>query len=190
MQKPAVRQLAGDAGLPVATKPDSQEICFIPGGDYNQFLRAYLDEQHQPLPDSSGDLVTADGEVVGHHEGIHAFTVGQRKGLGLSTPTPHYVLSIHPDSHNVVVGPDEDLMSTELHADRLNWIATAEPSAPLRVHIKVRHRHEPAPATLEVIGPDRVRAVFDMPQRAITPGQAAVFYDNDDVVGGGWITAA
>jgi len=187
MQKPVVRNLAADAGLPVATKPDSQEICFIPGGDYSQFLRAYRDEQQQPMPDLSGSLVTTSGEVIGHHEGIHGFTVGQRKGLGLSTPTPLYVLQIHPDSHNVVVGPDEDLMSRELHADRLNWIAIDTPTSPIRVHIKIRHRHEPAPATLEIVGPDHVRAIFDEPQRAITPGQAAVFYDGDDVVGGGWI---
>jgi len=189
MQKAAVRRMAADAGLALAQKPDSQEICFIPGGDYSQFLKAYLDEQGQPLPDSSGDLVTTTGEVVGHHDGIHSFTVGQRKGLGLSSSTPLYVLQIDPESHSVVVGSDDQLLSHELHADRLNWIAIAEPTAPIRVRIKVRHRHEPALATLEVTGPDRVRALFDEPQRAITPGQAAVFYDGDDVVGGGWIAA-
>ena len=189
MQKPAVRRMAADAGLALAQKPDSQEICFIPGGDYSQFLKAYLDEQGQPLPDSSGDLVTTTGEVVGHHDGIHSFTVGQRKGLGLSSSTPLYVLQIDPESHSVVVGSDDQLLSRGLHADRLNWIATAEPTAPIRVRIKVRHRHEPALATLEVTGPDRVRALFDEPQRAITPGQATVFYDGDDVVGGGWIAA-
>ncbi len=189
MQKPIVRQMAAGAGLPVAEKPDSQEICFIPGGDYNQFLRAYLEEQNQPLPDSSGDLVTTTGEVLGHHDGIHSFTVGQRKGLGLSSPSPLYVLQIDPENHNVTVGSDDQLLTRELHADRLNWIATEEPTAPIRVHIKIRHRHEPAPATLEVTG-GRGRALFDEPQRAITPGQAAVFYDGEDVVGGGWIAAA
>jgi tRNA-uridine 2-sulfurtransferase len=189
MQKPVVRQMAGAAGLSVAEKPDSQEICFIPGGDYHQFLRAYLDEQQQPLPDSSGALVTTSGEVIGRHDGIHGFTVGQRKGLGVSSPSPLYVLQIDPESHNVTVGSDEQLLTRELYADRLNWIATDEPTGPVRVQIKIRHRHEPAAATLEVSG-GRVRAVFDEPQRAITPGQAAVFYDGDDVVGGGWIAAA
>ena len=189
MQKPAVRQIAQDSGLYVAQKPDSQEICFIPGGDYSTFLKAYLDEQNEPMPDLSGELVTTSGEVIGHHQGIHSFTVGQRKGLGLSSPNPLYVLSIHPDSHQVTVGADEDLLTRELNANRLNWIATpglAE-GEELRVTAKIRHRHTPAPATLIGAGEDHVRAVFDEPQRAITPGQAAVFYQEDEVVGGGWI---
>jgi tRNA-specific 2-thiouridylase len=189
MEKPHVRQIASDAGLYVANKPDSQEICFIPGGDYSVFLKAYLEEQDEPMPDLSGELVTTTGEVIGHHNGIHSFTVGQRKGLGLSTPTPLYVLAIHPDSHQVTVGPDEDLLSRELIADRLNWISI--PDLPegeeLRVTAKIRHRHTPAPATLVGAGNGRVRALFDEPQRAITPGQAAVFYHEDEVVGGGWI---
>ena len=189
MQKPAVRQIAEDKGLYVAQKPDSQEICFIPNGDYSAFLKAYLDEQDEPMPDLSGDLVTTSGEVIGHHQGIHSFTVGQRKGLGLSSPNPLYVLAIHPDSHQVTVGPDEDLLSRALTANRLNWIAIpglAE-GEELRVTAKIRHRHNPAPATLIGAGADLVRAVFDEPQRAITPGQAAVFYQQDEVVGGGWI---
>ncbi|HMG02839.1 MAG TPA: tRNA 2-thiouridine(34) synthase MnmA [Edaphobacter sp.] len=189
MQKPAVRQIAQDSGLYVAQKPDSQEICFIPGGDYSTFLKAYLDEQNEEMPDLSGELVTTSGEVIGHHQGIHSFTVGQRKGLGVSSPNPLYVLSIHPDSHQVTVGPDEGLMSRELTANRLNWISTpglAE-GQELRVTAKIRHRHTPAPATLIGAGDDLVRAVFDDPQRAITPGQAAVFYREDEVVGGGWI---
>src|ERR1700722_7363133 len=120
MQKPAVRVMAAEAGLAVATKSDSQEICFIPGGDYNTFLRAYLDEQHEPPPDSSGELVTTTGEVLGRHEGIHGFTVGQRKGLGLTSTNPLYVLAIHPDSHEVTVGADEDLYSRHLYANRLH----------------------------------------------------------------------
>lgn len=190
MQKPAVRAMAADQGLDLAQKPDSQEICFIPGGSYSQFLRAYLEEQGKSLPDSAGELVTATGEVVGSHGGIHGFTVGQRKGLGVSAPEPLYVLQIHPDSHRVVVGPDEALYSRILCADRLNWVSIAEPKSPVRVRIKIRHRHEPAPATLTVIGPDCIEALFDEPQRAITPGQSAVFYQDDEVAGGGWITAA
>ena len=187
MQKPDVRAMAGEQGLALAQKPDSQEICFIPGGSYSDFLRAYLDEQGRDLPDSSGDLVTAGGEVVGRHQGIHSFTVGQRKGLGVSSPDPLYVLKIHPDSHTVEVGPDTALLSRTLIADRLNWVSIAEPTGPIRVNIKIRHRHEPAPATLVVTGPDTIEAIFDAPQRAITPGQSAVFYQGDEVTGGGWI---
>jgi tRNA-specific 2-thiouridylase len=192
MQKPAVRQMAADAGLALAEKPDSQEICFIPGGDYSAFLAAYLDEQGEALPDSAGELVTAAGEVLGRHQGIHGFTVGQRKGLGgalaiAPNSGPRYVLAIHPDSHRVTVGGGDELMSRELVANRLNWIAVARLEGEMRVQVKIRHRHEPAWATLCMDGEDRVRAVFDQPQRAITPGQAAVFYDGDEVVGGGWI---
>ena len=196
MRKPTVRQMAAQAGLALADKPDSQEICFIPGGDYSAFIAAYLDEQGEALPDSAGELVTAAGEVLGQHSGIHGFTVGQRKGLGqvagnreqgAGNIQPKYVLAIHPDSHRVVVGADDELMSRELLANRLNWIAVPELVGELRVQIKIRHRHEPAWATIQMDGEDRVRAVFDQPQRAITPGQAAVFYDGDEVVGGGWI---
>jgi tRNA-specific 2-thiouridylase len=191
MHKPAVRSMAAEHGLELAQKPDSQEICFIPGGSYADFLRAYLDEQQRPLPDSKGELVAvaADGteRVVGQHEGIHNFTVGQRKGLGISSPDPLYVLKIHPDSHRVEVGPDTALMTTQLRANRLNWVSIAEPNAPIRVAIKIRHRHEPAMATLRVVGEDLVEAQFDEPQRAVTPGQSAVFYQDDEVAGGGWI---
>ena len=192
MQKPAVRQMAADAGLALAEKPDSQEICFIPGGSYSAFLAAYLEEQGEAVPDSSGELVTAGGEVVGRHAGIHGFTVGQRKGLGgslavASNSGPKYVLAIHPDSHRVTVGSDEELMSRDLVANRLNWISVAKLEGEMRVRVKIRHRHEPAWATLRMEGDEAVRAVFDEPQRAITPGQAAVFYDGDEVVGGGWI---
>jgi tRNA-specific 2-thiouridylase len=190
MQKPAVREMAAGHGLALAQKPDSQEICFIPGGSYSQFLKAYLAEQQQPLPDSAGELVTTTGGVVGHHEGIHSFTVGQRKGLGISTPDPLYVLQIHPDSHRVIVGTDDQLLSRTLRADRLNWVSIAEPTSAIRVAIKIRHRHEPAPATLTVTGSGphaTIEATFDEPQRAITPGQSAVFYQGDEVAGGGWI---
>ena len=187
LHKPAVREMAADAGLALATKPDSQEICFIPGGSYSQFLKAYLDEQGRELPNSSGELVSTTGETLGHHDGIHSFTVGQRKGLGLSSPDPLYVLKIHPDSHQVEVGTDDQLLSTTLSANRLNWVSIPEPTESIRVTIKIRHRHEPAPATLRVTGPDTIEAIFDEPQRAITPGQSAVFYQEDEVAGGGWI---
>ncbi len=189
MQKPTVRAMASEAGLNVAAKPDSQEICFIPGGDYNKFLKAYLEEQDEQLHATAGELVTTSGEVVGKHSGIQNFTVGQRKGLGLTSADPLYVLKIHPDSHQVTIGRDEELMTRHLRADRTNWISIAglEPGRELRVKIKVRHRHEPAWASLRSDGADAVTATFDQPQRAVTPGQSAVFYDGEDVVGGGWI---
>ena len=185
MQKPAVRVMAEEAGLEVAKKPDSQEICFIPGGDYQTFLRAYLDEQEQEMPDSSGELVTSSGEVIGRHTGIHNFTVGQRKGLGLTSANPLYVLQIHPESHQVMVGADEELMTREAKVDRLNWISIAELMEPIRVLAKVRHRHEAQPAWLAPGDePGTAVATFDEAQRAITPGQAAIFYQEDEVVGG------
>lgn len=188
MQKPTVREMAAEQGLELAAKPDSQEICFIPGGSYSQFLKVYLDEQGRELPDSAGELVAAgSGEVLGRHEGIHGFTVGQRKGLGLSSAEPLYVLRIHPDSHRVEVGADTELLLQTLRANRLNWVSIAQPEETIRVSIKIRHRHEPAAATLRVVGEDEVEAIFDEPQRAITPGQSAVFYQGDEVAGGGWI---
>ena len=189
MQKPVVRELASTAGLAVASKPDSQEICFIPGGDYSAFLRAYLDEQEREMPDTAGELVSSSGEVIGTHTGIHNFTVGQRKGLGVASPNPLYVLNIDPATKRVTTGADSELLSRDLLADRINWIAIPELNAPLRVHVKIRHRHEPAAATLTPGRDGTVNARFDDPQRAITPGQSAVFYDGDDVVGGGWIAA-
>ncbi len=187
MQKPAVRDLAAEQGLELARKPDSQEICFIPGGSYSQFLKAYLDEQGREMPELAGELVAPGGEVLGRHEGIHGFTVGQRKGLGISSPEPLYVLKIHPDSHRVEVGPDTALYTKVLRANRLNWVSMAEPAEEVRVSVKIRHRHEPAAATLRMVGEDSVEAVFDDAQRAVTPGQSAVFYQGDEVAGGGWI---
>ncbi|HUZ05829.1 MAG TPA: aminomethyltransferase beta-barrel domain-containing protein, partial [Acidobacteriaceae bacterium] len=172
----------------LAQKPDSQEICFIPGGDYKRFLEAYLTEQKDSLPDTSGELVTTTGEVIGHHDGIHNFTVGQRKGLGVASPTPLYVLQINGAERKVIVGGNEDLASRTLRANRLNWISIAHLDAPMRVQIKIRHRHEPAWATIAPSSNDgEITATFDEPQRAITPGQAAVFYHEEEVVGGGWI---
>jgi len=188
MCKPDVREEAKKAGLRLFEKPDSQEICFVPGGNYKQFLDAYLEEQGEALPDTAGELVTATGEVVGSHNGIHNFTVGQRKGLGMATGSPLYVLEIRGEKRQVVVGTGDDLFSRTLRANRLNWIAVEELHTPMRVQAKIRHRHEPAAATVEKSGTDDVLLTFDEPQRAITPGQAVVFYDQDLVIGGGWIS--
>ncbi|HVJ07984.1 MAG TPA: tRNA 2-thiouridine(34) synthase MnmA [Acidisarcina sp.] len=185
--KPRVREIAHQAGLALASKPDSQEICFIPGGDYKRFMEAYLEEQGEVVPDSTGELVSAAGEVLGRHEGIHHFTVGQRKGLGVSSPSPLYVLQIDNTSHRVTVGPEADLATKTLRARQLNWIAIPELAGEMRVQIKIRHRFEPAWATIRQTAADEVTATFDEPARAVTPGQAAVFYSEDEVVGGGWI---
>jgi tRNA-uridine 2-sulfurtransferase len=187
MTKPEVRQLAHQHALALAEKPDSQEICFVPGGDYKRFLDAYLDEQGAAFPDTAGELVTSDGKVIGQHNGIHNFTVGQRKGLGVATGSPLYVIQIKGDARQVVVGSNDDLYSPTLRARRINLISVVDLDQPMRVIVKIRHRHEGAPALLEKSGDDEVLVTFDEPQRAITPGQAAVFYDRDVVVGGGWI---
>jgi tRNA-specific 2-thiouridylase len=188
LTKPEVRELARRHGLALAEKPDSQEICFVPGGDYKNFLDAYLAEQGEAMPDTAGELVTSDGQVIGEHPGIHNFTVGQRKGLGVATGAPLYVLQIKGDTREVVVGNQDELYSRTLRARRVNLIAVEDLHEPMRVAVKIRHRHEPAPATLERSGEDELLVTFDQPQRAITPGQAAVFYEGDLVVGGGWIS--
>jgi tRNA-specific 2-thiouridylase len=186
--KPQVREIAREYGLTLASKPDSQEICFIPGGDYKKFIDAYLEEQEQPAPNTSGDLVAvATGEVIGHHEGIHNFTVGQRKGLGISSPTPLYVIQIDSASHRVTVGNEAELTRKSMTARDLNWVSIPRLEGRMRVRIKIRHRHEPAWGTIEMADGDSVLVTFDEPARAVTPGQAAVFYDGDEVVGGGWI---
>jgi tRNA-uridine 2-sulfurtransferase len=187
MTKPEVRELARKHGLALAEKPDSQEICFVPGGDYKNFLDAYLAEQGESLPDTAGELVTTDGRVIGEHAGIHNFTVGQRKGLGVATGSPLYVLQIRGDSRQVVVGQAENLYSRTLRTRRVNLISVDDLMEPMRVGVKIRHRHQAAPAIIERIGED-VQVIFDEPQRAVTPGQAAVFYHGDVVVGGGWIS--
>jgi tRNA-specific 2-thiouridylase len=187
MTKPEVRELAREQGLALAEKPDSQEICFVPGGDYKRFIDAYLAERGEILPDTAGELVTANGEVIGEHSGIHNFTVGQRKGLGVATGSPLYVIQIKGADKQVIVGGDEHLYSRTLRARRVNLSSMDDLREPMRVTVKIRHRHEGAPAVLEKVGDDEVLVTFDQAQRAITPGQAAVFYDGDIVVGGGWI---
>jgi tRNA-uridine 2-sulfurtransferase len=196
-QKAEVREIAAQRGLAIAVKPDSQEICFIPGGDYKKFIDAYMTEQGEEIPDTAGELVSTAGDVIGSHTGIHNFTIGQRKGLGVqprstgspgsSSHDPLYVIQIDHDSHRVTVGSDAEATTLALRARELNWISIPELRGEMRVRAKIRHRHEPAWATIRMADADEVEAVFDQPQRAVTPGQAAVFYDGDEVVGGGWI---
>ena len=187
LTKPEVREIARESHLALADKPDSQEICFIPGGDYKQFIANYLDEQGERVPDSAGELVTTSGETLGQHSGIHNFTIGQRKGLGVFAPNPLYVLHIDPASRRVTVGGEPELNRPSLLVHRLNWIGIASLDAPRRAEVRIRHSQQPTPATLEPAGEDRVRVLFDEPQRAVTPGHSAVFYDGDEVLGGGWI---
>ncbi len=186
-RKPEVRELAAHYGLAIAVKPDSQEICFIPGGDYKRFISAYLSEQNDEMPDSAGELVSTAGEVIGRHSGIHNFTIGQRKGLGVALPDPRYVIQIDNVTRRVTVGSDAEATTKTLRARNLNWISIPRLEGEMRVRAKIRHRHEPAWATLCNSGLGEVEAIFEEPQRAVTPGQAAVFYDGDEVAGGGWI---
>jgi tRNA-specific 2-thiouridylase len=182
LNKTEVRQYAERLGLSVADKPDSHEICFVPDGDTAKFV-----ERHTAAPPSAGEIVDAGGRVLGEHQGIHRFTVGQRKGLGLSTGKPMYVLKLVPADQQVVVGEREALGSRTLDATGVNWIAGAAPEGPTRVTARIRHRHQDAPATVASTGDATAHLVFDDPQTAITPGQAVVFYQGEEVVGGGWI---
>ena len=186
LRKEAVRELARNYRLPVAAKPDSQEICFVPGGDYSRFLDAYRREQGEGDGELGGEVVAADGRVLGRHDGLHRFTVGQRKGLGIATGEPLYVISLDTNTRRVTVGDDRALQARSCVTQGNNWIAFERPSAGMRVEAKIRHKHVPAPATVFPEG-ESVRVQFDEPQRAITPGQAAVFYQGDLVLGGGWI---
>jgi tRNA-specific 2-thiouridylase len=181
LPKDEVRDYARRRGLPVADKPDSQEICFIPDHDYRSFVTRNLPEAAR-----QGSIVDEDGHVLGTHTGIHRFTVGQRKGLGLATAEPRYVLALRPAEHQVVVGPKASLEQTRLTASGVNWIA-GEPATARRVAAQIRHRHQAAPAAVRSLGDARAEVIFDTPQLAITPGQAVVFYDGDSVIGGGWI---
>src|SRR5213080_3137592 len=149
MTKPEVRELARKHALVIAEKPDSQEICFVPGGDYKRFLDAYLAEQGEPPLETPGEMVTTDGRVIGEHSGIHNFTVGQRKGLGVATGSPLYVLQIKGDTRQVIVGDQEKLYSKTLLVRKINLISVSDLSQPMRVTVKIRHRHEPAAATIE-----------------------------------------
>jgi tRNA-uridine 2-sulfurtransferase len=188
MEKSAVRELARELGIPTAAKPDSQEICFVPNGDYAAFIDAYFREQGIAPQEVAGELVTADGQVVGEHAGVHHFTVGQRRGLRVSAGEPLYVISTDPASRRVTIGRDRELLSDQAHARELNWISMAAPLEPVRAEVKIRNKHAAAPATLlPTSDPDRVEIRFDDAQRAVTPGQAAVFYSGDLVLGGGWI---
>lgn len=187
LTKDEVRALARRVQLPVAEKPESMELCFVPNGNYVQFIHAYSRDAGVPLSTAEGEIVTEDGAVVGHHHGVHNFTIGQRKGLGFAAGKPLYVLSIDPAANRVIVGDDEALRLTAFEVQDVNWVSTSKPATPIRASVKIRHKHEPASATVEPSAENGARITFDVPQRAVTPGQAAVFYDGARVLGGGWI---
>jgi tRNA-specific 2-thiouridylase len=187
LTKEEVRELARRTNLPVAEKPESMELCFVPTGNYVQFIQAYSKDAGISLLKSEGEIVTEDGAVVGHHDGIHNFTIGQRKGLGFSAGKPLYVLSIDPAKNRVVVGDDDALRTTSFEVNDVNWVSIEQPSGPVCATVKIRHKHEAAAATVESLDAATARITFDAPQRAITPGQGAVFYDGDRVLGGAWI---
>ncbi|HXH24348.1 MAG TPA: tRNA 2-thiouridine(34) synthase MnmA [Vicinamibacterales bacterium] len=182
LTKPEVRATARRLGLDVADKPDSQEICFIPDRDYAAFVAGRAPEVARP-----GAIVDERGVALGTHGGVHRFTIGQRKGVGISARIPLYVLRIDADTGTVTVGPRAALERRSLTASGVNWIACEAPAGWLRVCAQIRHRHRPAPGRVRALDDGRAEFVFDEPQAAVTPGQAVVFYDDDLVVGGGWI---
>jgi tRNA-specific 2-thiouridylase len=180
LDKAEVREEARRLGLRVASKKDSQEICFVPSGEHPDFVG-----RRAALP--GGAIRDREGHELGRHDGVHRFTIGQRKGLGLSTGVPLYVVDIDAGTADVTVGPKSELERDALTASRVNWISGAVPASPIRALARIRYRHREAPATITPLDGDGARVVFDAPQSAITPGQAVVFYDGEVCLGGGWI---
>ena len=187
LTKAEVREIARRAQLPVAEKPESQEICFVPTGNYVRFISSYLNEQGEGMSAEWGQIVTTDGTVIGRHEGLHRYTVGQRKGLGFGAGRPVYVVALDGAANRVIVGDNEELFTPFCEVRDVNWVSMACPARPVRAEVKVRHGHDAAAATVEPLDATTARIRFDQPQRAITPGQGAVFYSGDLVLGGGWI---
>jgi tRNA-specific 2-thiouridylase len=183
LEKADVRAYARDRGLPVAEKPESRDICFVPDGDYAGFI----ERRDAAARDAAGTFVDTAGRELGRHAGVHRFTVGQRKGLGLSAAAPLYVLALDAGGRRVTVGPKAALERTTLEAGEVSWIAGSAPAAPCRATAQIRYQHAPAAGVLTPLGDGRARFEFDAPQSAVAPGQAAVFYDGDEVIGGGWI---
>ncbi len=190
LTKQQVRAIAREKRLPVAEKPESQEICFVPGGSYRGFIAAYLAEQGARMEDRPGELVTTDGRTLGEHHGVQHFTVGQRKGLGVAAGSPLYVIEIDAAKNRVVVGRNEDLFKRRCRVRNVNWIRPVAEGERISACVRIRNKHLPAPATVEALAGAEANIEFAEPQRAITPGQAAVFYDGEEVVGGGWILGA
>lgn len=183
LSKDAVRKLASERGFANAKKSESQDICFIPDGNYAEFIEEYAGSH---CPD--GDFIDSDGRILGRHKGIIRYTIGQRKGLGIAFGEPMYVLRVDPQDNTVTLGKNEELFSDTLTAKDINLISCDRILGSLKVTAKIRYRHAEQPATAEQLDEDTLQVVFDEPQRAITPGQAVVLYDGDVVIGGGTIT--
>ena len=181
-EKDQIREIAKEIGLLIANKPDSQDICFVPDGDYASFI-----EEEAAVKIPEGNFVDLDGRVLGRHKGITHYTVGQRKGLGLSLGHPAFVLEIRPETNEIVIGSNEDSLSYTLKANQLNFMSIEDLTGEMRVWTKIRYNHKGAWGTIRKSGKDEVTCTFEEPQRAITPGQAVVFYDGEYVVGGGTI---
>lgn len=188
MLKSDVRDIAREADLYTAEKQESQEICFVPDGKYSEFIDRYLEHEGRSseMPEG-GAIVNTAGETVGAHSGIHRYTIGQRRGLGIANEKPLYVVQIERAKNQIIVGEANELEAIEFIASGVNWVAFDEPTVPVRAEVKIRYRHDPAMATLTALPDSRAMIRFDEPQRAITPGQATIFYNGDEVVGGGWI---
>jgi tRNA-uridine 2-sulfurtransferase len=187
LSKQEVRDIARRLRVPVAEKPESQEICFVPSGGYVRFIEGYLREQGTELDQQPGDIVSSTGDVLGRHEGLHRYTVGQRRGLGFSSGRPMYVIALDRANHRLMVGEDNELRGTTCEVRDVNWIPFATPEGPIEAKVRIRNRHEPADAQITALGATTARIQFHERQRAITPGQAAVFYSGELVLGGGWI---
>ena len=187
LTKQEVREIARRLAVPVAEKPESQEICFVPTGNYVSFIEGYLAEQGSSMPKETGEIVSTSGEVLGRHAGLHQYTVGQRRGLGFAAGRPMYVVALDMASNRLIVGEDTDLRASVCEVRDVNWIGLETPSHQIAAKVRIRNRHEPAPAQIVALDSSTARITFDDPQRAITPGQAAVFYSGDRVLGGGWI---
>jgi tRNA-specific 2-thiouridylase len=199
-EKSKVREMASSAGLSTAGKEESQDICFVPDGDYGRFIERHAGEVNKnllPLLERSaqpGPILFKDGTLIGTHPGIHRFTVGQRQGLGIAHSRPLYVLRLDVQQNTVIVGYKEDLCSKGLTADRVNWVSGSVPEDPVKARVRIRSRHQEAPATITLEKSNgqgsgwQAKVLFDTPQMSVTPGQAAVFYQGDHVLGGGWIT--
>ena len=187
LSKHEVRDIARRLHVPVAEKPESQEICFVPSGNYVKFIEGYLQEQGSKMPDDSGDIVSTSGEFLGRHNGLHHYTVGQRRGLGIAGGRPMYVVALNRSQNRLVVGEDQELRSAVCEVRDVNWIPYVCPDAPVEAMVRIRNRHEPAAAEITPLNATTARVTFREPQRAITPGQAAVFYSGEKVLGGGWI---
>lgn len=187
LTKEEVREIARSLAVPVAEKPESQEICFVPSGNYVRFIEGYFEEQRTRLADEAGDIVSTSGEVLGRHNGLRHYTVGQRRGLGFATGRATYVVEIDRAANRLIVGEGAALHSTTCEVRNVNWIAFAAPPETIEARVRIRHRHEAAEAIIEPASHEIARITFREPQRAITPGQAAVFYSGERVLGGGWI---